>query len=117
MTKIVLDASWEVREVGKYIDDVLTEFPDYLNLRDVLITKILLTRIEEVAIIFDNNSHYTPFIPGDLHRHLHSVPTELVYRVDREMWKRIRHMRSELGERTVSRIKIKVKELLLELEC
>lgn len=117
MKVIVLDASWEVRAVSEYVDNVLTEFPDYLNLREVLIGKILLNRIEEVAILYDVQSLYMPFIPSDLYRHIHSVPNELTYRIDREVWKRIRHMRSVLGERTVSRIKIKVKELLLELEC
>ena len=56
-------------------------------------------------------------IPDSLYRYLHSVPTELTGRVDKELYKRERHMRTLLGEVQVANIKIKIRESLLEITC
>ena len=115
---VILDALWEIREVGKYVDEVISEFMEYQHMRDSFIELVILARLEEFSLMFaarqtNNNSR----LPYALYRYIHSVPTELISRIDKELYRRERHMRSQLGECNVMNIKIKVRESLLEIEC
>lgn len=115
---VILDANWEIRAVARYVDEVLSEFPDHLHLRDPIVELIIQSRLNEFSLMFAARLHeYTSRIPDNLYRYLYSVPTELTSRVDKELYKRERHMREQLGECQVTNIRIKVRESLLEIEC
>lgn len=114
---VILDASWEIRNVGMYVDDVLVEYQEYGHLRNTFIELVILSRLNEISLMFASAIDTSRTLPSSLWRYLYSVPSELRYRIDREMYKREFLMRSRLGERDVTKITIKVNESLLEIEC
>lgn len=114
---VILDAEWEIRNIGDYVDDVLVEFNECRHLRNELIRTIILSRLQEISLMFAEASLQYSGIPEHVYRYLHSVPIELNQRIDKEMYKRERFMRARLGECKVTRITIKIKESLLEIEC
>ena len=117
---VILDAGWEIKAVASYVDDVLTEYPEYLHLRDTVVELIIHQRLREFSLMFAAQlpkvNSRAP-IPDSLYRYLYSVPTELAGRVDKELYKRERHMRTILGEVQVADIRIKIRESLLEITC
>ena len=115
---VLLDALWEIREVGKYVDEVLSEYREHRNLRNQFIELIILSRLDEFSLMFaSRNIDTSSRIPSALYRYLHSVPTELTASIDKELYRRERHMRDTLGECNVNTIRIKVRESLMEIEC
>jgi len=115
---ILLDALWEIREVGKYVDEVLSEYREYQNLRNQFIETIILSRLDEFSLMFaSRNIDTSSRIPYALYRYLYSVPTELTASIDKALYRRERHMRDTLGECNVNTIRIKVRESLMEIEC
>mgnify|MGYP001354492672 CR=1 FL=1 len=115
---VIVDALWEIKEVGKYVDEILLEYNEHQSLRNKLIEVIIISRLDEFSLMFASRSRkiVTP-IPYNLYRYLYSVPTELTARIDKELYRRERHIRDTLGECNVKDIKVEVNKFLMEIEC
>lgn len=114
---VILDATWEIRSVGEFVDEVLVEYQEHIHLRNELIEVIILSRLSEISLMFGTVIDTSRTLPSNLWRYIYSVPAELRCRIDTEMRKREYLLRSRLGEQHATKITIKVNESLLEIQC
>jgi hypothetical protein len=114
---VILDAAWEIGKIGAFVDEVLVEYQEHINLRDELISQIILGRLREVSMMFASSVDCSRTLPSNLWRYIYALPTELRCRIDIEMKKREILLRSRLGEVNVLKIIIKVNESSLEIRC